>query len=119
MEATLPPTTTAFSVGISVSISPVSGTNTTGETYSLECSATVTGSTDQPTIIWLDDGAEITSSDATRNVSATIMNPGSSYSSTLTFTPLSASDAGMFMCRATLGDAVETASTDVIVECKL
>ena len=32
-----------------VSISP-SGTNTAGETYSLECSATVTGSADQPTI---------------------------------------------------------------------
>ena len=79
----------------------------------------MTGSADQPTIIWLDDDSEITSSDATRMVSATTMNPDGSYSSTLTFTPLAVSDAGMFMCRATLGDAVETASRDVTVECKL
>ena len=103
-----------------VSISPVSGTNTAGETYSLECSATVTGSNDQPTITWLDDdGSEITSSDATRMVSATIRNPSGRYSSTLTFTPLAVSNAGMFLCRVTLGCAVVTASLDVIVECKL
>ena len=95
----------------SVDISP-----TVGETYTLECS--VTGSTDQPTITWLDDGVQIASS-ATRMVSATRLNPGGSYSGTLTFTPLSASDAGMFMCRATLGDAIQTASIDVTVQGKV
>ena len=86
-------------VDITVSITPVSGTNTAGETYSLECSATVTGSNDQPTITWLDDDVEISSSDATRMVSVITMNPGSSYSSTLTFAPLSASDTGTYTCR--------------------
>ena len=88
-----------YLVDISVSITPVSGTNTAGETYSLECSATVTGSNDQPTITWLDDDVEISSSDATRMVSVITMNPGSSYSSTLTFAPLSASDTGTYTCR--------------------
>ena len=90
---------------------------TVGEVYSLECS--VTGSTNQPTITWLHDGDEIASS-ATRMVSATTVNSGDgSYSSTLTFTPLMASDAGMFMCRATLGDAIQTASIDVTVQGKV
>ena len=80
----------------------------------------MTGSTDQPTITWLDhhDDDEIISSDATRMVLAATMNSDGSYSSTLTFTPLAASDAGMFMCRATLGDAVQTASVNVTVEGK-
>ena len=85
---------------------------TVGEIYTLECS--VTGSTDQPTITWLDDGGEI--SDTTRMVSATTVNPSGNYSTNLTFTPLMASDAGMFMCRATLGDAMQTASKDVTVQ---
>ena len=97
------PTTQPGSVSISVSITSVSGTNTAGETYSLKCSATVTGSTDQPTITWLDDGVEITSSDATRMVSATTMSSGGSYSSILTFNPLSASHAGTYTCRVMVG----------------
>ena len=44
----------SFSVGVTVSITTASGTPTTGETYSLVCSVTVTGSTDQPTITWFD-----------------------------------------------------------------
>ena len=94
-----------------------SGSPTVGEMYTLECS--VTGSTDQPTITWLDDGDEITFS-ANRMVSATTVNSGDGiYSSTLTFTPLMATDAGMFMCRATLGDAVQTVSMDVTVQGKV
>ena len=91
-----------------------SGSPTVGEVYTLECS--VTGSTGQPTIIWLDDGYEITSS-ATRMVSATTVNSG--YSSTLTFTPLSASDAGMFMCKATLGSVTMMDTTTISVHSKL
>ena len=92
-----------------------SGSPSVGEMYTLECS--VTGSNDQPTITWLEDGAEITSS-ATRMVSTTTMNSSDGYSSTLTFTPLSAFDAGMFMCRATLGDVMQIASIALNVEGK-
>ena len=94
-----------------------SGSPTVGEVYSLKCS--VTGSTDQTIITWLDDGDEVTFF-ANRMVSATTVNPGDgSYSSTLAFTPLMASDAGMFLCKATLGDAVQTASMDVTVQGKV
>ena len=104
-----------FSVNVMIT---TSGSHTVGERYTLQCS--VTGSTDQPTITWLDhhDDDEIISSDATRMVLAATMNSDGSYSSTLTFTPLMASDAGMFMCRATLGDAMQTTSVAVTVESK-
>ena len=99
-----------------VTITP-SGTATTGETYRLECSVTVTGSTDTPTITWLDDGVEIPSTDPTRMVFITTGSPGS-YSSTLMFNPLRASDAGMFMCRAALGGAMNSQSFNVTVQGK-
>ena len=81
-------------------IATSSGTNTAGETYSLVCSVTVTGSTDQPTITWSDDDAQITS-DSSRTVSATTSDGSNGYSSILTFNPLSASHAGNYTCRAT------------------
>lgn len=91
------PITESSHTDIAISITST-GSSTAGEIYSLECSITVTGSTDQPTITWLDDGAVIVSSDATRNVSEISMNVGS-YSSTLIFTPLAVSDEGQFICR--------------------
>ena len=103
------------SVNVMITAS-TSGSPTVGEMYTLECS--VTGSTDQPTITWLNDDDKITSSDTTRMVSATTMDSDGSYSSTLIFTPLAASDAGMFMCKATLGDAMQTASIGVTVDSK-
>ena len=106
---------------ITTTITP-SGHNIAGMTYSLECSVTVTGSTDQPSITWLDDGVEIPSSDVTRNVSATAVIPsdGSSttYTRTLTFTPLSASHAGMFTCKAMLGSVFASNTTTVVVNSK-
>ena len=72
------------------------------------CSVTVTGSTDQPTITWLDDGAEITSKSSIRTVSETTSDGSNGYSSTLTFDPLSASHAGTYTCRATVGSDVLT-----------
>ena len=99
-------------VSISLSIT-ASGTNTAGETFNLECSATVTGSTDQPTITWLVDGCEITTN-ATWIVSATSVD-GDNYSSTLTFNPLAASYAGTYTCVVTIGGANQTNTSTVIV----
>ena len=76
------------------SIATPSGTNTAGETYSLVCSVTVTGSTDQPTITWFGP--------MNNTVSSEIVNTTGSMS-TLTFDPLSASHAGTYTCRATVG----------------
>ena len=81
------------------------------------CSVTVTGSTDTPTITWLDDGVEIPSTDPTRIVSMTTGSPGS-YSSTLMFNPLRASDAGTYTCRTILRSATDSASFDVTVRGK-
>ena len=91
-------------VDILVSVTD-SGDNTAGETYSLECSVTVTGSTDTPTITWLDP--------MNNQITAGVMTTGSM--STLTFDPLSASDAGTYTCRATLDGAEVDGSTDVVV----
>ena len=101
-----------FSADILVAIAPLSGTNTAGEAYSLKCSATVTGSTDQPTITWLDP---------MNNPVPSEMVTTTGNMSTLTFNPLAASYAGTYTCRATLGGAVQTATTDVRVqsECSL
>ena len=101
---------------MTVDVSPItSGTATAGESYSLECAVTVTESDDQPVITWLDEGVEIPSSDPTRTVSDTSGSAGS-YSSMLMFSRLSASDAGTYTCRATLGSAMDSESTTITVQ---
>ena len=94
---------------LTVSITP-SGTNTAGETYSLVCSATVTGSSDQPTISWLD---------AMNNIVPSEMVTTTGSMSTLTFDPLAASHAGTYTCRATVtGNVMRTDREVVYVESK-
>ena len=117
-SADAPGTTAPTQAPVSISVAPITvdGTNTVGESYCLECSVTVAGSTDQPTITWLVNNAEI-SSDAARTVSMTSGSAGR-YSSTLTFNPLAASHVGAYTCRATLGSAADTASRAVNVQSK-
>ena len=112
---TTPPTTLPTSPNITVSIT-VTGNNTAGKNYSLECSATVTGSTDQPTIIWLHDGDEIYLTETTRMMSPPSLRSSSDYSSTLTFNPLLTSHAGTYTCTAMVGSVVETAAVVVTVQ---
>ena len=101
---------------VTITVAPItsSGIKTAGESYTLECTVTVTGSTDQPTIIWLDNGAVI-SSTTTRMVSG-ITGSAGSYSTTLTFNPLAASHAGTYTCRATLDSAMDSASRTITVQ---
>ena len=108
------PATTAVPIVITVASITSSGTATAGESYSLECSVSVTGSTEQPTIIWMENGAEINSSDAARTVSVTSGSAGR-YSSILTFDPLAASHARKSVCRATLSRAKNEASKSFTV----
>ena len=93
-------------VDVMVSIHP-SGSATAGESYTLECTVTVTGSTDQPAITWLMGPMN-------REVTAGIVTTGSV--STLTFNPLAASHAGTYTCRATLGSAMDSASRTITVQ---
>ena len=102
------PDTTTPPPLISISMAPVvpSGTATAGESYSLECIVTVTGSTGQPNIIWLDPMDNIITSGVMTNSSM----------STLTFNPLAASHAGTYTCRAALGSAMDSASRTITVQ---
>ena len=96
---------------VSITVSPItgSGTATAGESYSLECTVTVTGSTDQPTITWLMGPMN-------NMITSGVVTTGSM--STLTFNPLSASDAGTYTCRATLGSAMDLIFTTIAVQSK-
>ena len=112
-------TTTTPPPPVSVDVAPItfSGTSFAGDIQMLMCSVTVTGSTEQPTITWMVNDAEISSSDAARTVSVTSGSAGR-YSSTLTFNPLAASHAGTYTCRATLSSAGDVASRAVDVQSK-
>ena len=91
------------------------GYNTAREVHRLECSILVTGSTDIPTIAWLHDNFKIIESfnNATRVVSMISNSANGSYSSTLTFNPLSTSDAGTYTCTVTLDGAEVNQSTNI------
>ena len=93
-------------VDILVSISPF-GSNIVGDGYHLVCTVTVTGTTDQPTITWLDP--------MNNTISSGVVTTGSL--STLTFNPLAASHAGIYTCRArsTLIGAVLTEKITITV----
>ena len=103
-----PPPTISPPVTVTVSIIS-SGTATAGESYSLRCTVTVTGSTDQPTITWL-----MGPMNNQMMVSSGIVTTGSM--STLIFNPLSASDAGTYTCRTTLGSVMDSASMTITVQ---
>ena len=98
---TPPPSNTQIDISLSAS-----GTNTTGQTYRLVCSATVTGSTEQPTFTWLDP---------INNLVPSGMITTTDSMSTLTFSPLTVSHAGTYTCRVTVGGVTETQTTTVIV----
>ena len=101
-------TTIAAPPTVTISVAP-SDTNTAGESYSLVCTVTVTGSlTDQPNITWLDPMDNMITSGVV----------GADSMSTLTFNPLTASHAGTYTCRAELGNAMDStaASRNITVQ---
>ena len=97
-----------LTVDIAVSITTF-GSNSSGERYSLECSAAVNGSTDQAIFTWLDP--------VNNEVPLEMIN-STDYTSTLTFDPLSISHAGTYTCRVTLDGLEKRASLIVNVESK-
>ena len=104
-------TTAAPPPPVTVTVSPItfSGTVTAGKTFRLICAVTVTGSTDLSAIIilWLMGPMD-------NMITSGVETTGGM--STLTFNPLSASHAGTYTCRATLGSAMDSASTTVTVQ---
>ena len=103
---TQPVPTTQSDVMISMPQITASGVNAVGQTYRLMCSATVTGSTDQPTYIWLDP---------INNLVPFGMVTTTGSMSTLTFSPLAASHAGTYTCRVTAGGVTKTQTYDIII----
>ena len=98
-------------VSITVSIT-ASGTNTVGQTYMLVCSATVTGSTNQPTkFTWLDPMNNPVPSGMITTYTASSI-------STLTFSPLTVSHAGNYTCRVSVGGVSKTQISTVIMKDK-
>ena len=102
---TVQPTSTRIPISIIVSLG-VSGTNTAGEIYSLVCHATVTGSTDQPTITWMDPNSN--------PVPYGIITTAGSIS-TLTFSPLAISDAGTYTCNVNVEGVIQAQTYNVTV----
>ena len=78
------------------------------------------GSTDAPSITWFDDGVVINSTDTTSwNVSETEYDStNDTFFSTLTYSPLATSHAGMVTCMATLGQVTDTQPFNVTVKSK-
>ena len=78
-----------------------------GKNYRLECTATVTGTTEEPVITWMNSMGNITTSRAVAT--------GNMSTLTLNFIPLAASHAGTYTCQATLGSAMDSAYLTITV----
>ena len=106
------------SIFINVSITS-SGGNAAGEVFVLTCSANVVGSADQPTITWLDSSSQAVvanrAAGARISVSATSMDSSGSYAKSLLFSPLVASDAGLFKCEVVLDGMTNNENVTVTV----
>ena len=87
----------------------VSGINTAGEIYSLEC-LTLTDLTKEVNVTWLDP--------MNNTVSSEMFSTTGSYNSILTFNPLAASHAGTYTCRAEAENVTLTDTMVVSVESK-
>ena len=91
----------AVSTSLSVTLSS-SGDSLVGETYSLTCSACVSGGGSVSHIVWLRG-------------TTTEMEMNSVSTLTLTFQPLSASDDRSYTCRVEVGNLVKMNSTELEV----
>ena len=91
----------AVSTSLSVTLS-FSGDILVGETYSLTCSASVSGGGSVSRIVWLRG-------------TTTEMEMNSVSTLTLTFQPLSASDDGSYTCRVEVGNLMKINSTELEV----
>ena len=105
-----------------ISIVP-SGDNVAGKNYSLKCTVNVTATNDQLVITWLNSTSDSEITSTTPRIwvyMSGITGSAGSYSSTLTFSPLRASDAGMLTCEAILGNVTdeEVENINIIVHSK-
>ena len=97
-------------VSVSVTIIP-SGSPTAGETYSLECSATVSGSSGVPSYQWLvgpPDNRQPLNNDSSITVNSNMVQ----------FSTLRTSHGGMYTCQVTVGDLIAETNSTVEIERK-
>ena len=106
------------SIIVTVSIASTGG-HAAGVVLTLTCSAMISGSSDQPNITWLDSNSQDLDDkedDSRTDVSpTTTMNARGSYFKSLSLSPLVDSDAGIYMCRVTLGGITKIENTTVTV----
>ena len=102
-----------------MTISPSGSTGTAGETYSLTCSATLNSGSvpfpsdvPSPTFEWLF-GPNNSSLPSGVTSPETTFNNVDTYTSTLQFTSLSQSHAGMYICRLGTGRLANNAMVTV------
>ena len=106
-----------------VTISPSGSIGTAGETYSLTCSATTFDSISlpsdvpSPTFEWFFGPNGTASLPSGVTPTPTMMDNGTTYTSTLQFSPLSQYHAGMYICR--IGTGTLASSSMVTVNSKL
>ena len=91
----------ALTFVLSVTLSS-SGDSLVGETYSLTCSASVSGGSSVRGIVWMRG-------------TTTEMEMNSVSTLTLTFQSLSASDVGSYTCHVEVGNLVKMNSTELVV----
>ena len=90
-----------------------------GTPYTLTCTVTLgdglSGVT--PTVEWRDPSDMMISGDSRITVGG-VTGGGTSFTSTLGFTPLQSSDGGVYTCEATSRSVTGTRTMGVIVQCK-
>ena len=95
---------------MSVTISP-SGSPTAGETYSLQCSVTVSGTSDVVSYQWLlgpSNNRQTLNNDSSITVNSNMIQ----------FPTLRTSHGGMYTCQVTVGDLMVGTSSTVEIERK-
>ena len=104
-----------------MTISPFGSSTTAneGEIFTLECSADIVSQSDSPppTFEWFS-GPTNSSLLASGAIVSDVTNSGNTYTSTLQFSPLQVSHAGMYTCRLG-GNERLAANTDIIVNGEL
>ena len=113
---------TACSISLNISVNhacdnSATGCSIAGGNYSLLCVVNVTSCSNSLTVMWINNGVEINSSDTTRIASEIQMN-SYVYSSTLMIRPLLATHAGTYTCSAMVDGVMQNITRNVTVQCK-
>ena len=89
---------------------------TAGQSHNLTCTLILDGTTGSPAIEWLDPSNNTLLNSSSVTVENVVMVNDSAYDRTLVFSSLHTSHGGQYTCRAALGQASATTSTELSVQ---